>query len=94
MNSVHASEKLPIAKIPEGVRFRAGDESVYAGKGEFYTLRYGAYLIAMNMTTDTAFELKPPTGVSEAKEMVSGQMLKLSAPLKVAPRTTVVLRFK
>ena len=32
MHSAHAGEKLPIAKIPAGVKFKSGDESVYAGK--------------------------------------------------------------
>ena len=41
MHSAHAGEKLPIAKIPAGVKFKPGDERVYAGKAEFYTLRYG-----------------------------------------------------
>ena len=91
MHSAHAGEKLPIAKIPEGTRFRPGDESVYSGKGSFYTLRYGSYLIGMNMTTDKTFELKPPAGVKEARELVSGKTLKLDAPIKVVPRSTVVL---
>jgi hypothetical protein len=91
MHSAHAGEKLPIAKIPEGTRFRPGDESVYSGKGSFYTLRYGSYLIGMNMTTDKTFELKPPAGVKEARELVSGKTLKLGAPIKVVPRSTVVL---
>jgi hypothetical protein len=91
MHSAHAGEKLPIAKIPDGVRFHPGDESVYAGKGDFYTLRYGDYLIGMNMTTDKTFELKPPEGVSEARELVSGKVMKTIASLSVAPRSTVVL---
>jgi hypothetical protein len=91
MHSAAAGEKLPITKIPDGVNFHAGDESVYAGKGEFYTLRYGDYLIGMNMTADKTFELEPPGGVAEAKELVSGKMLKLDAPLKVGPRSTAVL---
>ena len=93
MHSAHAGEKLPIAKIPAGVKFKSGDESVYAGKADFYTLHYGSYLIGMNMTMDKTFELKPPAGSVEAKELVSGKMMKLDAPLKVAPRSTVVLYF-
>jgi hypothetical protein len=93
MHSAHAGEKLPIPRIPDGVKFKPGDESVYAGKGDFYTLRYGNYLVAMNLTTDKAFELKPPAGVAEAKELVSGQTVKLGASLKVAPRSTLVLWF-
>ena len=91
MHSAHTGEKLPIAKIPAGVKFKPGDESVYAGKADFYTLRYGNYLIGMNTSAEKTFELKPPVGAGEAKELVSGKTLKLTAPLKVAPRSTVVL---
>ena len=44
-----------------------------------------------NITTDKTFELKTPAGVAEAKELVSGKTLKLDAPLKVTPRSTIVL---
>jgi hypothetical protein len=60
IDSALAGEKLPIAKIPAGVSFKPGDENVYAGKADFYTLRYGNYLIGMNLTTDKTFELKSP----------------------------------
>lgn len=91
IHSASAGEKLPIAKIPDGVRFHAGDESVYAGKGEFYALRYGDYLIGMNMTADRTFELTPPEGLTEAKELVSGKRVNLTKTVTVAPRSTVVL---
>jgi hypothetical protein len=93
LHSAEAGEKLPIAKIPDGVRFRPGDESVYAGKADFYTLRYGNYLIGMNLTTDKNFELRPPAGAGEEKELVSGRTMKAAAPLKVVPRSTAVLFF-
>jgi hypothetical protein len=35
--------------------------------------------------------LSPPPGVAEARELVSKTILKLNAPIKVAPRSTVVL---
>jgi len=91
LHSALAGEELPIAKIPEGVRFRPGDENVYAGKGSFYTLRYGPFLIGMNMTKDKTYELSPPAGVRKAQELVSGKRVVLRAPLKVAPRSTIVL---
>jgi hypothetical protein len=93
LHSASAGEKLPIAKVPAGVTFKPGDENVYCGKAQFYALRYGNYLIGLNTTTDQTFELKPPAGIAAAKELVSGKMLKLAAPLKVAPRSTVVLWF-
>jgi hypothetical protein len=94
MHSAHTGEQLPIPKIPDGVRFRVGDESVYAGKGDFYTLRYGRYLIGMNMTTDRTFELKTPADGGKAKELVSGKTVNPGKTLKVAPRSTVVLWLK
>ena len=91
LHSAEAGEKLPIAKIPADVKFKPGDESIYAGKGDFYTLRYGNYLVGMNLTTDKIFELKTPADAGEAQDLVSGKMVRLGAPLKVAPRSTVVL---
>jgi hypothetical protein len=91
MHSAHAGEKLPIAKIPDGVRFRPGEENVHAGKADFYTLHYGDYLIGMNLTAGKTFELQPPAGISEAKELVTGKTVKLVGPLKVGPRSTAVL---
>ena len=91
MHSALAGEKLPIAKIPAGVSFRPGDESVYAGKGDFYTLRYGDYLVGMNLTTDKTFLLTPPGDAGEVKELVSGKTVQPAMPLNVAPRSTVVL---
>ena len=91
LHSAHAGEKLPIARIPDGIRFRPGDENVYAGKGSFYRLRYGPYLIGMNMTKDKTFELKAPEDVKAARELVSGRTIAPGGPLKVPARSTVVL---
>lgn len=91
LHSAEAGEQLPIAKVPVGVKFKPGDESAYAGKGDFYTLRYGNYLLGMNLTTDKTFALKTPADGAEAKELVSGKTVKLNAPLNVGPRSTVVL---
>ena len=73
------------------MKFKPGDENVYCGKAQFYTLRYGNYLIGLNTTTDKTFELKAPVGITEAKELVTGKTVSLAAPLKVAPRSTAVL---
>ena len=86
-NSAHAGEELPIAKIPEGIEFKPGQESVYAGKGDFYTLRYGPYLIGMNMTTDKTFDLPVP---NNAKELVSKTDAKAGNVKQIGPRSTVV----
>lgn len=88
-NSAHAGEELSIAKIPAGIDFKPGQESVYAGKGDFYTLRYGPYLIGMNMTTNKSFDLAGPEGAN-VKELVSKTNAPSSAVKKVGPRSTVV----
>jgi hypothetical protein len=71
MDSALAGEKLPIAKAPDDVDFQPGEENAFAGKADFYSLRYGDYLIGLNMTLDKTFVLKTPPEIFEAKELVS-----------------------
>jgi hypothetical protein len=91
LHSAHAGEELPIAKIPEGIRFRPGEENVYAGKGTFYTLRYGPYLIGMNCTKDKTYQLRIPEGYPQTMELVSGKIIAPNKTLNVPPLSTVVL---
>jgi hypothetical protein len=84
-------EVLPIAKVPAGTKFKPGDENVFAGKGTFYTLRYGPYLIAMNCTTDRTFELAVPPDMKDASNLIAGGVAATTDMLKIAPRSTVVL---
>ena len=91
--SAHAGEKLPIARIPEGVDFKAGQESMYAGRGDFYQLRYGPYLIAMNMSADKTFEFKAPSHDGSIRNLVTAKDVTPGSTAKIGPRTTVVLRF-
>ena len=77
LHAAHAGEKLPIAKIPDGVTFRPGDESVYGGRGSFYSLRYGPYLIGMNCMADKNCSLATPADVDRATDLVSGQSFTL-----------------
>ena len=90
LHSALTGEKLPIAKIPEGVKFRPGDESPYAGRASFYQLRYGPYLIGMNASPDKSYDLVAPEGLASAAapELISGKTLPVSA--KVPPHSTVV----
>lgn len=90
IESAHTGEELPIAKIPDGVTFKPGQESVYAGKGDFYTLRYGKYLIAMNCTTDQSFDMEVPKGFKRVKNLTD-QRTVIAHTLPVGPRSTVVL---
>ena len=86
-----AGEKQDIPKIPDGVKFRPGDENSYAGKAAFYTCRYGNYLIGMNCKKEKYYALTIPKGVTQARELMRGKRLALKNKLQVPPMTTVVL---
>jgi hypothetical protein len=90
--SAHAGEALPIAKIPDGVPYKVGQESVFAGKGEFYVLHYGNYLIAMNTTDNRTFDFDVPAEFAAARDLVRPQAAASGAGKRsVAPRSTVIL---
>jgi hypothetical protein len=94
LHSANTGEELRIAKIPEGITFKPGNDSVYAGKADFYRLRYGPYLIGMNMTKDKTFELKVPEGERSGQELVSKSSgIAPGSIEKVGPLSTVVLYF-
>ncbi|MFT3788654.1 MAG: hypothetical protein QM770_21195 [Tepidisphaeraceae bacterium] len=87
-------ETMPIAKIPDGIAFKPGQENVYAGKGTFYVLRYGDYLLAMNMTTDRTFDFTVPSDApAHARDLVNKQPIGLTPGQKISvgPRSTCVL---
>lgn len=91
ITSAHAREKLPIAKIPAGVDFKIGQESIYAGKGDFYQVRYGRYVIAMNMSTDKTFDVNAPNHAGRMTNLVARKPVEAGSVVKVGPRTTVVI---
>jgi hypothetical protein len=91
LESAHAGEALPIPKLPADLTLARGQDNPHAGRADFYQLRYGPYLIAMNTTKDKTFEFTPPQGMDEAPELVQGIMLPLKGTISVAPRSTVVL---
>jgi hypothetical protein len=91
--SAHAGQKLPIARIPEGVAFKPGQESIHAGRGDFYRLRHGPYLIAMNMSAGKTFELAVPAGGGVIRDLAAARDVSPGSLLKVGPRSTVILHF-
>ena len=91
IHSAHAGEELSIAKVPDGIKYTPGNENVYAGKGDFYTLRFGKYLIGMNCTEDREFELEVPTEKGEIINLTDTNYIIKGKKIKVAPKTTTVL---
>ena len=91
VKSANTGEELPIAKIPDGVRYKPGDESVFAGKGDFYTMRYGKYLIGMNCSKDKEFELTVPSGITKVIDLTDNKKVVNQREMQVKPRSTIVL---
>ncbi|MGJ8638532.1 MAG: hypothetical protein ACSHYA_03990 [Opitutaceae bacterium] len=92
-DSAHTGEKLPIARVPSDIDFKPGNENVFAGKGNFYTLQYGPYLIGMNCTTDKTYDLEIPESLmgEQVKNLTDGSSFKAFGKLAVKPRSTIVL---
>ena len=91
LHSLHAGEKLPIAKVPEWIKFKPGDENIYAGKGSFYKLRYGSYLIGMNCSFTKTFKLELPSDWKSARQLPDGKVAASGQSITVGPLSTVVL---
>jgi hypothetical protein len=86
-----AGTELSIAQVPDSVEdYTPGKENIFAGKGDFYLLEYGNYLIAMNCTKDQSFPLEIPETFAGAKELVSGKTVETGS-VEIAPSKTVVL---
>ena len=91
--SAYAGDELPIAAIPAGIPYKVGQESVFAGKGDFYVLSYGDYLIAMNTTIDRTFDFEVPGNFAAARDLVHPEAVPGGEGKRpVAPRSTVILR--
>jgi len=89
-----AGEVMPIAKRPDDASQPAyGSWGPFVGKADFYSVRYGNYLIGMNTTGSRTFTLPAPLDHPIARELVTGQQLSLKNGIAVPPLTTVVLYF-
>jgi hypothetical protein len=87
-----AGERQAVAKLPPGSVYAAGEDNGHAGRADYYELRYGPYIIAMNSSKDKQFTLELPAGRGAFKDLVSGAMLPAGAGnIKLQARTTVVL---
>jgi hypothetical protein len=93
LDSALAGEELPIPKLPPDAPQLKGKDNPYAGRADFYQLRYGPYLIAMNTTKEKTFEVTLRNDPPRAFDLVANRKIELNEPIKVAPLTTTVLFF-
>jgi hypothetical protein len=94
ITQAQAGEVLPVAMAPGGGHFDWGQDNPWAGRADYYELRYGPYLIAMNTSTGKTFELALPAHDRDLKDLVTGHAV---APdvrsLMVPPGETRVIYF-
>jgi len=89
LHSAHAGQELPIAKIPDGLPFKPGQENMHAGRASFYKLRYGNYLIGVNASADQTYTLPLPPNIKQAHDLVTGKPVTQSQTVR--PQSTAVL---
>ena len=90
VHSAHAGEVLPIARIPEGISFKPGEENVYAGRADYYLLKFGPYVVAMNSSTNKSFELEIPQVKHRVLDLTKGKYEVKEKKMVISPRTTRV----
>ncbi|MBE2202928.1 MAG: hypothetical protein IAE94_01110 [Chthoniobacterales bacterium] len=92
-SSAHAGERQFLAQAPAGQPpIKPGKESPHVGRADFYTLRYGPYVIGLNMSKDKTFPLKAPEGSGKVMELVTKTLVTPGSTEQVPPRTTVIYR--
>ena len=91
--SAHGGEELPIAKIPEGIPFKPGQENAFAGRCDLYELRYGPWWIAMNASEGKTLTIKVPSDLPrDARDLVQGNSRPKGENLTLLPGSTVIFR--
>ena len=86
-----AGEKEPIAKIPDGIPYKIGQEHPSAGRANFYKMQYGNYLIAMNARQDKLFEINVPKGFSGAINLITKEKIGKETIIKLPANSSLVL---
>jgi hypothetical protein len=90
-------ENWPIARLSPDVKSPSagvnefGVESVLVGKAPYYQCAYGRYLIAMNTTDDQTFTFQTQGNGTASHLTDGGRTVRLGNPVRVPPRSTVVL---
>ncbi len=92
ITQAQAAEKLPVAKLPEGSTYESGQDNPYAGRADYYELRYGPYIVAINASADKTFELALPAHDHPIRELSGQRELPPSVhTLTVKPGATYVV---
>ena len=85
LTNAYFGERAPIALSDP----LANDNEPFAGKANFWSCRYGNFLIGINRSSGTSYQLKTPSGFVSATNLITGT--NMSGTVMVAPRSTVIL---
>jgi hypothetical protein len=80
----YGGEKLPI-----GNELSAHDDTPFRGRAAFWGFRFGSYLLGMNASSDTSYQLKTPLRFVSAPDLLTGATR--SGTITVAPNTSIIL---
>jgi fibronectin type 3 domain-containing protein len=83
--NAYEGERLPVAATDP----LATSDEPFRGKALFWACRYGNFLIGINRSQNTTYQLQTPADFISATNLVTGQ--NMSGAIYVAPRSTVVL---
>lgn len=87
-----AGERQPVAALPPGSKYIPGEDNGYAGRADYYELRYGPYLFAMNSSKDKSFDVRLPARAKPVKDLVSGKSISPKASsMSLKAGTTAVI---
>lgn len=84
-SNAYAGEVLPVGPTPPG----ASSDDPFRGRADFYSFRFGPYLVGLNAQSTHAYTLNTPVGFTSATDLITGATK--SGPITVAPLSTVVL---
>ena len=84
-SNAYTGELLPQAALPP----LATSIDPFVGKANFWSCRYGNFLIGINRSDSITYQLPTPSNFSSATNLVTGQ--NMSGTINVAPQSTVVL---
>lgn len=87
-----AGERQPVARLPAGVKYVPGEDNAFAGRADYYQLRYGPYLLAMNSSKNKTFEVRLPARGKAVTDLASGKVIPTGAKtLALKPGSTAVI---
>jgi fibronectin type 3 domain-containing protein len=85
LTNAYFGERAPLALSDP----LANDNEAFAGKANFWQCRYGNFLIGINRSAGTSYQLKTPSDFVSATNLITGA--NMSGTVVVGPRSTVIL---